>query len=73
LRVFMVAERMLMKSTTGLKECGLVMPRPDSGEPVMLEMMEPACEKHLSPRIGELVGETDRLERVNHAHEMSAS
>jgi hypothetical protein len=55
----MVAERMEMKSMTGLKECGLATRRRDSGDYGMLEMTSQALEKLQNQRIGEWEGEAE--------------
>ena len=49
-----------MRSITGPKECGSVMPRRDCGVSAMLEMMEPAFVRHLNRKIGESVAEIER-------------
>jgi hypothetical protein len=59
LRAFLVAERMGMKSITGLKECGLATRRRDSGGCGMLGMTGQALEKPQNQKIGEWEGEAE--------------
>ena len=58
--VFTVAQRMEMRSITGLKECDLAMPRRGSGDFEIPETTALVLEKRRSRKTGEWEGELER-------------
>jgi hypothetical protein len=63
---------MEMRSTTGLKECDLAMPRRGFGGFEMLETTELVLEKRRSRKIGEWEGELERT-GGEHSRQMEAT